>query len=84
MPVCPCASRPSVAVKLTAGTGLAETLQSEFMLYGIEVHLAMPGTMYTKGYEEENVGKPKITLKLEEADGGATPERVAGVILKGE
>ncbi|RPD81155.1 oxidoreductase [Lentinus tigrinus ALCF2SS1-7] len=63
--------------------GLAETLQSEFMLYGIEVHLAMPGTMYTKGYEEENVGKPKITLKLEETDEGATPEHVAGVILKG-
>ncbi|KAI0719606.1 oxidoreductase [Cerioporus squamosus] len=63
--------------------GLAETLQSEFMLYGIEVHLAMPGTMYTKGYEEENVGKPKITLKLEEADDGATPEYVADVILKG-
>ena len=43
----------------------------------------MPGTMYTKGYKEENMGKPKITLKLEEADGGATPEYVAGVILKG-
>ena len=63
--------------------GLAETLHSEFMLYGIDVHVAFPGTMYTKGLQEENECKPKITRKLEETDGGATPEVVAKTILRG-
>ena len=53
------------------------------MLYGIGVHIAFPGTMYTKGYEEENACKPKITLKIEETDGGWEPEFVANTILKG-
>ena len=64
-------------------TGLAETLQSEFMLYGIDVHAAFPGTMYTQGFEQENACKPKITRKVEETDGGAQPEVVARVILDG-
>ncbi|RPD54346.1 oxidoreductase [Lentinus tigrinus ALCF2SS1-7] len=63
--------------------GLAETLQSEFMLYGIDVHIAFPGTIYSPGYEEENRCKPKITLKIEETDDGAQPEVVAKVILDG-
>ncbi|KAI0750735.1 oxidoreductase [Daedaleopsis nitida] len=63
--------------------GLAETLHSEFMLYGIDVHVAFPGTMYTKGYEEENACKPQITRKIEETDGGASPDIVANTILKG-
>ncbi|KAI0706782.1 oxidoreductase [Cerioporus squamosus] len=63
--------------------GLAETLQSEFMLYGIDVHIAFPGTIYSPGYEEENKSKPKITLKIEETDDGASPAVVAKVILDG-
>ncbi|RPD69249.1 oxidoreductase [Lentinus tigrinus ALCF2SS1-7] len=63
--------------------GLAETLQSEFMLYGIEVHVAFPGTIYSPGYSEENRVKPKVTLKIEETDEGATPEVVAKIILDG-
>ncbi|RPD69274.1 oxidoreductase [Lentinus tigrinus ALCF2SS1-7] len=63
--------------------GLAETLQSEFMLYGIDVHVAFPGTIYSPGYEEENRVKPKVTLKIEETDEGATPEVVAKIILDG-
>ena len=64
--------------------GLAETLQSEFILYGIDVHICFPGTIYTPGYEEENKTKPKITLKIEETDGGATPDAVAKGLLKGD
>ncbi|KAI0712585.1 oxidoreductase [Earliella scabrosa] len=63
--------------------GLAETLHSEYMLYGIDVHIAFPGTMFTRGLEEENQVKPQITLKIEETDDGATPEYVANIILKG-
>ncbi|KAI9065506.1 oxidoreductase [Trametes sanguinea] len=63
--------------------GLAEALHSEFKLYDIDVHISFPGTIYTPGYEQENKTKPKITLKIEESDGGATPEYVAETILKG-
>ena len=65
-------------------TGLAETLHSELKLYGISIHIAFPATIYTPGYEEENKTKPKITLKIEESDGGDSPEAVATAILKGE
>ncbi|KAH9853522.1 oxidoreductase [Lenzites betulinus] len=63
--------------------GLAEALQSELMLYDIGVHIAFPGTIYTPGYETENQTKPKVTLKIEESDSGATPEYVAETIFKG-
>ncbi|KAJ7068322.1 oxidoreductase [Mycena amicta] len=63
--------------------GLAETLRSEMQLYGISIHLCCPGTIYSPGYEQENKTKPKITLKIEEADGGLTPEQVANALIKG-
>ncbi|KAL1946736.1 hypothetical protein VTO73DRAFT_14840 [Trametes versicolor] len=63
--------------------GLAEALQSELILYGIDVHIVFPGTIYTPGYETENLTKPKVTLKIEESDTGSTPEHVADSIFKG-
>jgi len=63
--------------------GLAEALQSEFLLYDIDVHIAFPGTIYSPGYEEENRNKPKVTLKIEETDDGCTPEVVAAGIYNG-
>ncbi|KAI0071744.1 oxidoreductase [Panus rudis PR-1116 ss-1] len=63
--------------------GLAEALQSECMLYDIDIHAAFPGTIFSPGLEEEQKHKPKVTLKIEETDDGATPEVVAAGILKG-
>ncbi|OBZ70022.1 3-ketodihydrosphingosine reductase TSC10 [Grifola frondosa] len=63
--------------------GLAETLQSEMMLYGIDVHICFPCTIFTPSYVEENRIKPKVTLKIEETDSGDTPETVAAGILRG-
>ncbi|CDO78039.1 hypothetical protein BN946_scf184724.g3 [Trametes cinnabarina] len=63
--------------------GLAESLHSELQLYDIDVHISFPPTIFTPGYEEENKTKPAITLKIEEADGGLTPEQVADGIFKG-
>ncbi|KAF8529180.1 hypothetical protein BU17DRAFT_73355 [Hysterangium stoloniferum] len=63
--------------------GLAEGLRSEFILYGIDVHCFFPCTIYSPGLEEENKTKPKITLKIEEADSGLTPEQVAEGIFNG-
>ena len=53
------------------------------MLYDIDVHIAFPGTIFSPGYENENKTKPKVTLKIEETDGGSPTEVVAAAILKG-
>jgi len=63
--------------------GLADTLRCELLLYGIDTHIFFPPTMFTPSYEEENKIKPKITLKIEEADGGLTAEQAADGLLKG-
>ncbi|PPQ97052.1 hypothetical protein CVT26_001275 [Gymnopilus dilepis] len=63
--------------------GLADTLQSEMMLYGIDVHIYFPATMYTPGYDEEEKSKPAITKKIESTDEGQTPEKAAQVLYKG-
>ena len=63
--------------------GLAETLRQELLLYSIDVQIYMPVTMYTSGYEEENKTKPELTLKIEESDGGLTPERAAEGLYEG-
>jgi 3-dehydrosphinganine reductase len=66
------------------GQGLAEALRSELQLYKIDVHICFPATILSPGYDEENKTKPKITLKIEEADEGLTPEAVAEKLLDGE
>ena len=53
------------------------------MLYGIGVHISFPATIFSPSYIEENKIKPKITLKIEETDGGKTPKAIAASILKG-
>ncbi|KAI0689747.1 oxidoreductase [Cytidiella melzeri] len=63
--------------------GLAEALQSEFVMYGIDIHITFPGTIFSPGLEEENKIKPKITLKLEEADEGLQPDKIAEYLLSG-
>lgn len=39
--------------------------------------------MYSPGYVEENKTKPKITLKIEESDGGVKPDQAAEALLQG-
>lgn len=63
--------------------GLAETLRQELLLYSIDVHLYMPGTMYSPGYEEENKTKPELVRKIEESDEGLTPESAAKGLYQG-
>ncbi|KAI0343504.1 oxidoreductase [Trametopsis cervina] len=63
--------------------GLAEALQSEFLMYGIGVHITFPGTIFSPGLEEENKVKPQITLKLEESDEGMQPDAIAEHLLHG-
>jgi len=63
--------------------GLADTLQSELMLYGVGVHIFFPGVMLTPGFEEENKMKPQIVKRIEGTAGGLTAEQAALALLKG-
>lgn len=63
--------------------GLADSLRSELLLYGIDVHVFFPPTMYTPGFDEENKTKPAITRKIESTDEGLTPEQAAAGLLAG-
>jgi 3-dehydrosphinganine reductase len=65
------------------GSALADTLHSELLLYGIDVHIFFPPTMETLGYETENLTKPKITKRIEEADDGLTVEQAALGMFRG-
>ncbi|KAG1852863.1 hypothetical protein DFJ58DRAFT_841760 [Suillus subalutaceus] len=57
--------------------GLADSLHSELMLYGIDTHIFFLPTMYTPGFEEENKTKPAITRAIESADEGLTVDQAA-------
>ena len=63
--------------------GLAEALQSEFLLYGIDVHMCFPTGILSPGFVEENRVKPEVTLKIEERDVGLDPELIAGYLIEG-
>ncbi|KAL8670618.1 MAG: hypothetical protein Q9168_004849 [Polycauliona sp. 1 TL-2023] len=69
---------------------LTDTLSQELLLYpptpsrpAVIPHCIFPATILTPGYIEENKCKHPITLKLEEADDGHTPEEVAEKSIKG-
>ncbi len=63
--------------------GFAETLRQELLAHDIDVHLALPGTIFTPGFEEEQKRKPEITKTIEGADEGQPPEAIATSILNG-
>ncbi|KAI1303991.1 hypothetical protein F5Y03DRAFT_358691 [Xylaria venustula] len=70
---------------------LCDTLSQEVNLYAscypsepaIRLHTIFPATILTESYQIENTIKPDITKKLEEGDGGQTPEVVAAKSIKG-
>ncbi|KAG0693242.1 hypothetical protein DFH29DRAFT_816540 [Suillus ampliporus] len=63
--------------------GLADSLHSELMLYGIDTHIFFPPTMYTPGFDEENKTKPAITRTIESTDEGLTADQAAAGLLAG-
>lgn len=66
---------------------LSDTLSQELQLYSkgeaVKVHTIFPATIFTAMYEVENLTKPAVTKKLEESDGGQTPDEVATASVKG-
>ncbi|KAL7339362.1 oxidoreductase [Rhodotorula toruloides] len=63
--------------------GLAEALRNELQLYGISVHLFLPATIFSPGFENEQRLKPEITKKIEGPDEGMKPDAVAKELIKG-
>ena len=70
-------------LSLTCTVGLADTLQSELMLYGIDVHIYFPNSMFTPGFDEENKTKPEIVKRIEGVEDGQTAEQAALALFKG-
>ena len=65
---------------------LADALVMEVRLYPdvpIEVHLVMPNSITTAGYERENETKPQITHQLEGADKPQEADAVARLSIAG-
>lgn len=64
---------------------LADTLSHEVQLYpqNVKVHLVIPGTILSPGFERENVTKPDVTKLIEETDPRQTPDEVAQRAIAG-
>ncbi|KAI5921038.1 3-ketodihydrosphingosine reductase tsc-10 [Camillea tinctor] len=65
---------------------LADTLVMEVLLYPnvpINVHIVMPNSITTAGYERENETKSDITIQLEGAETPQDPETVAHLAITG-
>lgn len=64
--------------------GLAESLRSEGLLYGIDVHIFFAPTMDSPGLKEENRLKPKVTVAIEEGDDVVSCEAAAASLVRGK
>ena len=67
-----------------ARTGLADALRNELLLYGISVHLFLPATIFTPGFEQEMKTKPQLCKTIEGPDEGMGPDQVAAHMIKGK
>ncbi len=76
-------SGPSHASLKRSPLGLADTLRSELILYGIKVHLYCPAGILSPHFVTENETKPDITKIIEEGDKPISPERSAEYLLEG-
>lgn len=65
------------------GAGLADSLRNELILYGISVHLFLPATIFSPGFENEQKLKPELCKKIEGPDEGKTPDQVALKLIEG-
>ncbi|KAF3770167.1 NAD(P)-binding protein [Cryphonectria parasitica EP155] len=66
--------------------GLADTLTQEALLYPdqpVKIHVVMPGTILSPGFEHEQRVKPEITIQLEKDDPQQTPDEVARKSIAG-
>ncbi|KAI1316576.1 3-dehydrosphinganine reductase [Mortierella claussenii] len=59
--------------------GLADCLRNELLMYGIGVHIYYPGTMFSPGFENENLTKPLVTREIEGVSGLTSEEAAKGM-----
>lgn len=65
-------------------TGLADSLRSELLLYGIKIHAYFPGTILSPGFEIEQKTKPRITKEIEGKVEALSCEDCAKGLMRGE
>ncbi|KAJ3412987.1 3-dehydrosphinganine reductase [Chytridiales sp. JEL 0842] len=63
--------------------GFADALRSELAPIRTRVHIYLPATMDTPGYQNENTTKPYITKKIEGVAATLTPEKAAKQLIAG-
>lgn len=61
---------------------LYETLHQEYYYHNVSFSVAVPGSIQTNSYDEENKIKPIETLELEKSDPIYTPDVLASSIIK--
>ena len=54
------------------------------LLHDIDIHIYMPGGIDSQGFVDEQLFKPKPTLKVEESDVVQSPEVSANWLLYGQ
>ena len=64
---------------------LSDALAQEMLLYteDVKIHTVFPGTITSRGFENEQKTKPEITKILEESDPVQTPDVVAAAAISG-
>jgi 3-dehydrosphinganine reductase len=62
---------------------LADVVEVELKPFNVNVHLYLPGTIETPGYEEENKMKPEVTKRIEGTADKVSAEQAATILLNG-
>jgi 3-dehydrosphinganine reductase len=63
--------------------GFADSIRHEFLMYGIDVHLYLPGNMMSPGFDKENETKPKVTAEIEGTVEAISTDEAALTLIKG-
>lgn len=70
-----CAGYSPYSPSKAAIKSLADLARIELAPYNVNVHLYLPGSILTPGYEEENKMKPEVTKRIEGTADFLTPEK---------